>query len=113
MKKTEIISLVLSRMQAEHRKHGRMNHDEWMKIAAAKIATSLEEYATQQKMEIVPNLSELGKTETDKFIIDFVQMTAKNVLSVFVALGLETHIEATVVNDANGSKYKLSFIKEV
>ena len=38
-------------------------------------------------------------------------MTAKNVLSVFVALGLKTHLEATVVNDADGNSYKLSFCK--
>jgi len=64
---------------------------------------------TPQVGQTVPNLSELGKTEKDKFILDFVQLTAKNVLSVFVALGLKTYIEATVVNDADGNTYKLSF----
>lgn len=71
----------------------------------------MEEYASLERDEKVTNLSELGKTEKDKLILDFIQMTAKNVLSVFVALGLKTHIEATVVNDADGSSYKLSFVK--
>lgn len=64
-----------------------------------------------KKLESVPDLSKLGDTETEEFIKEFVEMTAKNVLSVFIALGLETHLEATVINDADGSKFKLSFKK--
>ena len=61
--------------------------------------------------EKVPNLSNLNETNKDEFITEFIEMTAKNVLSVFVALGLETHIEATVVNDAVDESYRLSFKK--
>lgn len=61
--------------------------------------------------EKVPDLSELDKIGKDEFIKEFVEMTAKNVLSAFVALGLKTHLEATVINDADGNTYKLSFRK--
>ncbi len=73
------------------------------------LATLIAKRFSEPVTEEVPNLSGLNKGSTDEFIKDFVEMTAKNVLSVFVALGLKTHIEATVVNDADGNSYKLSF----
>jgi hypothetical protein len=74
------------------------------------IITAMEEYHQQKSQEEkVPDLSKLDEPSKDEFITEFVEMTAKNVLSVFVALGLKTHIEATVVNDADGNSYQLSF----
>lgn len=61
--------------------------------------------------EKVPNLSKLDKTNKDEFINEFIEMMAKNVLSVFVALGLKTHIEATVVN--NDEPFELIFRKKL
>ena len=68
--------------------------------------------ASGMEGEKVPNLSGLDKSGKDEFIKEFVEMTAKNVLSVFVALGLKTHLEVTVDNDADGNTYQLSFLKK-
>jgi len=82
-------------------------HDlfEWFKSA-------LRELTEQQELGgTVPDLSGLDKKNMDEFLMEFIQMTAKNVLSVFVALGLKSHIETTVVNDYDNSSFDLIFRK--
>ena len=85
------------------------NFEDWMYMWGRSMISELTTPSPQPKGSSVPNLSDLDKTNKDEFIKEFVEMTAKNVLSVFVALGLKTHLEATVVNDADGNTYKLSF----
>jgi len=61
--------------------------------------------------EVVPDLS--GATEDQKHLIikELVETTAKAVLTTFIALGLKTHIETKVTNDATGESYILKFNK--
>jgi hypothetical protein len=59
----------------------------------------------------IPDLSGLDPKETKDLIESVVELTAKNVLSTFVALGLKTHIDVKVVNDFNGDEYQLLFTK--
>lgn len=54
---------------------------------------------------------ELTKEQKDKIVNDFVQLTAKHTLELFYMLGLETHIESMIINDANGDEFIFSFKK--
>lgn len=61
--------------------------------------------------EVIPDLS--GATQEQKHLIikELVETTAKAVLTTFIALGLKTHIETKVTNDATGESYILKFNK--
>lgn len=61
--------------------------------------------------EQVPNLSSAKSDLKEDIINTLVEVTAKNVLSTFVALGLKSHIDVKVVNDVDGSEYQLLFTK--
>jgi len=53
-------------------------------------------------------------TDEDKGVIikEFSELVAFQCLDLFNALGLKTHIEANIVNQPDGAKYKLSFTKQ-
>lgn len=58
------------------------------------------------------DLSKFSEEDKQKYVDDIVLVVAKVMLNSFIMLGLETHIAADVVNDTNGDKFKLSFVKQ-
>lgn len=70
------------------------------------------EYAIKEsEKETVPDLSGSTPEQRTLIIKELTETTAKAVLTVFVALGLKTHIEARVINDATGDEFLLKFNK--
>jgi hypothetical protein len=57
------------------------------------------------------DLSDIPIERKNELVKGFTEVTAKEALSLFMALGLKTHIEATVINDATGDLFQLSFKK--
>jgi hypothetical protein len=56
-----------------------------------------------------PDLSGLTDAEKSKAIKDFVEVTSRYFLQLFLMLGLKTHIETMIVNERTGKEYILSF----
>lgn len=52
------------------------------------------------------------KEIADEIVNGFVELTAKHTLELFMKLGLESHIEATVFNDATGDEFEFIFRKK-
>jgi len=65
----------------------------------------------QQPADTYIDLSEIDKSEKDKLIRGFGEVTAKEALRLFLSLGLQTHIEVSVVNEPTNELYLLSFRK--
>lgn len=57
------------------------------------------------------DLSELPEDKKLELIKEFTESTAKHALQLFMALGLKTHIETMIVNDATKEEFILSFRK--
>ena len=75
----------------------------------------MQEYANQeaQDKDVLYDMSAIPAKEKNDLVNGFVELTAKYALKLFTSLGLQTHIKANIVNDANGDKYTFSFIKEL
>jgi hypothetical protein len=56
-----------------------------------------------------PDLSGLSEEEKGKAIKDFVEITSRYFLQLFLMLGLKTHIETMIVNDVTGKEYIMTF----
>jgi hypothetical protein len=61
--------------------------------------------------EEVPVLSDLSESDKASTIDQFVRLTAKHTLQLFMMLGLKSHIDAKVTNDATGDIFEFSFKK--
>jgi hypothetical protein len=86
-----------------------LNLEDWDVFSG--LVEKMNEYLHGPEEDKIPDLSGLDPKETKDLIESVVELTAKNVLSVFVALGLKTHIDVKVVNDFNGDEYQLLFTK--
>jgi hypothetical protein len=56
-----------------------------------------------------PDLSGLTDEEKGKAIRDFVEISSRYFLQLFLMLGLKSHIETMIVNEKTGEEYILSF----
>jgi hypothetical protein len=86
-----------------------LNLEDWDVFSG--LVEKMNEYIHSPEEDKIPDLSGLDPKETKDLIESVVELTAKNVLSTFVALGLKTHIDVKVVNDFNGDEYQLLFTK--
>ena len=59
----------------------------------------------------VPVLTDLLESDKASTIDQFVRMTAKHTLQLFMMLGLKTHITAKVKNDATNEEFEFTFKK--
>jgi hypothetical protein len=86
-----------------------LNLEDWDVFSG--LVEKMNEYIHSPEEDKIPDLSGLDPKETKDLIESVVELTAKNVLSTFVALGLKTHIDVKVVNDFNGNEFRLLFTK--
>ena len=49
--------------------------------------------------------------EESEVLDKFIELTTQHTLAVFTMLGLESHIESTIVNQTDGVNYKFTFEK--
>jgi hypothetical protein len=67
---------------------------------------------TAVEEETVPDLSAATDQEKADFINGLIKIASREILKVFVMLGLKSHIETTVVNEATGDAFLFSFRKK-
>jgi hypothetical protein len=65
----------------------------------------------KDEMYKVPILTDLSESDKASTIDQFVRMTAKYTLQMFMMLGLKTHIEAKIVNEPTKEEFIFSFKK--
>lgn len=65
----------------------------------------------EQEKEPIPILTDLSEDDKRSTIDQFVRMTAKYTLQMFIMLGLKTHIEARIVNEPTKEEFIFSFKK--
>lgn len=58
-----------------------------------------------------PDLSACTPEQKHETIVGLIQLTAKEVMRMFYAFGLKTHIECIVVNEPTNETFEFSFIK--
>lgn len=61
------------------------------------------------QVDSYPDLSGAPEEEKQRAIKEVVEMTAKPLLSTFLAFGLKTHIETMIINDVTKEEYVLTF----
>lgn len=59
-----------------------------------------------------PNLSDATNEQKTEVLIGLVQVAAKEIMRMFYAFGLKTHIECTVVNDPTNESFDFIFRKK-
>ena len=66
---------------------------------------------SKAKPFIVPDFSKLSDEEKNKLITEFGEIAGKSAIRLFISLGLKSHIDFMIINDATGDEYILSFKK--
>ena len=83
------------------------------KISFSRMVELLNEKANESEPENIPVFDSLDLSENDKknTIDQFIRLTTKHTLQLFMMLGLKTHIEARVVNEPTKEMFEFSFKK--
>lgn len=71
----------------------------------------LKEIESTEDKDILYDLSKIKPSEKTKLIERFAEIFGEYALKIFYQLGLKTHFETMLINDANGDEFILSLKK--
>lgn len=66
--------------------------------------------SVNDKFKVYP-FENATRDQKSELVKGFVELTAKHTLQLFMSLGIKTHIETMIINDATGDEFVFSFKK--